>query len=116
MVENSWQTYERQNQARELVGLPERSPVEYNHFFDETTLRPFLPSVGLDLVAVEDFISLHDLVLYVLVPMINGGKVDYEHPLVEAATRLNIALSSQTPGSVGQYGQNRLFKCRKAGA
>jgi len=94
MIENSQQTYLRQNQARESVGLAPRSPADYNHFFDETILRPFLPSVGLDLVDVEDFISLHDLVLYVLVPMTNGGVIDYEHPMVEAATRLNIALSA----------------------
>ncbi len=113
MIENSKQTYESQNQAREGVGLPRRSPAEFNHFFDETTLRPFLQSAGLDLLLVEDFISLHDLVLYVLVPMINGGKIDYKHPLVEAATALNVALSSLSPSSVGHYGQNRLFKCRK---
>lgn len=81
MIENSQQTYRRQNQARESVGLAPRLPADYNHFFDETILRPFLSSVGLQLVDVEDFISLHDLVLYVLVPMTNGGVIDYEHPM-----------------------------------
>ncbi len=113
MIENSRQTYAAQNEARERVGLPARKPAEFNRFFDEATILPFLPSAGLDLVEIEDFISLHDLVLYVLVPMTNGGVVDYDHPLVEAATRLNIALSAQHPGGLGQYGQNRLFKCRK---
>jgi SAM-dependent methyltransferase len=114
MIENSRQTYDAQNRARERVGLPSRSPAEFNHFFDETTLLPFLPSVGLEVLDIEDFISLHDLVLYVLVPMVNGGKVEYEHPLVEAATQLNIALSSLAPGGTGAFGQNRLYKCRKA--
>jgi len=114
MIENSQQTYGSQNQARRLVGLPERAPAEFNHFFNETTLLPFLSTVDLELIDVEDFISLHDIVLYVLVPMVNEGKIDYEHPFVEAATSLNIALSSQKPSSLGAYGQNRLYKCRKS--
>jgi SAM-dependent methyltransferase len=113
MIENSKQTFESQNQAREGVGLAPRRPAEFNHFFDETTLRPFLHTAGLNLLTVEDFISLHDLVLYILVPMINGGEIDYEHPLVEAATGLNIALSALAPSGAGQYGQNRLFTCRR---
>lgn len=115
MIENSQQTYAFQNRARELAGLPKRSPAEFNHFIDETSLLPFLSSAGLDLVTMEDFISLHDLVLYVLVPMTNGGQVDYAHPMVEAATRLNIALSSENPSSLGHYGQNRLYKCQRRG-
>jgi len=114
MIENSQQTYGRQNLAREAVGLPARTPDVFNRFFDETTLLPFLPTAGLELVGTEDFISLHDLVLYVLVPMTNGGKVDYAHPLVAAATQLNTALSAIEPASAGAWGQNRLYKCRKA--
>ena len=116
MIENSSQTYASQNVLRESVGLPARTPAEFNHFIDETTLKPFLPSAGLELLDVEDFITLHDLVLYVLVPMINSGQVDYEHPLVDAATRLNLAASELKPGSLGAFGQNRLYKCRKYGA
>lgn len=113
MIENSQQTYDMQNHLRELVGLPKRTPAEFNHFFNEEMLLPFLPSVGLEVLDVEDFISLHDIVLYILVPMVNDGKVDYDHPLVEAATKLNIALSSLKSSGLGKYGQNRLYKCRK---
>jgi ubiquinone/menaquinone biosynthesis C-methylase UbiE len=113
MIENSQLTYNDQNSARTSVGLAPRTPAEFNHFFDEEILRPFLPTVGLQLFDVEDFVSLHDLVLYVLVPMINGGVVDYDHPIVDAAAKLNIALSSERPNGLGAYGQNRLFKCRK---
>lgn len=113
MLENSQNTYADQNAARESVGLPARTPAEFNHFFDETSLLPFLPTIGLELVDIEDFISLHDLVLYVLVPMVNGGAVDYDHPLVEAASRLNISLSALRANGLGAYGQNRLYKCRK---
>jgi hypothetical protein len=114
MIENSQQTYGKQNWARELVDLPPRKPAEFNHFIDEEAILPHLRTTDLELLNVEDFISLHDLVLYVLVPAINGGVVDYQHPLVQAATRLNIAVSSKFPGTLGDFGQNRLFLCRKS--
>ncbi len=113
MIENSKQTYGSQNALRETVGLPPRTPAEFNHFFDEETLLPFLPSAGLEVLEIEDFISLHDIVLYVLVPMVNGGKVDYDHPLVGAATSLNLAATLLNAGGVGAFGQNRLYKCRR---
>jgi ubiquinone/menaquinone biosynthesis C-methylase UbiE len=113
MIENCQQTHASQNLAREAVGLPPRPPASFNHFFDETSLLPFLPTVGLELLDREDFISLHDLALYVLVPMLNGGEVDYDHPLVAAAAQLNAALSAIEPGSVGSWGQNRLYRCRR---
>lgn len=114
MIENSQTTYDQQNLARELVGLPRRTPADFNHFFNESALIPFLPSVNLQLLDVEDFISLHDLVLYVLIPMTNGGVIEYDHPLATAAAQLNIALSGEQPNSLGQFGQNRLYKCQKA--
>jgi ubiquinone/menaquinone biosynthesis C-methylase UbiE len=113
MIENSQQTYEAQNALRAKAGLPMRQPAEFNHFFDESTLLPALPAFGLTLLDVEDFISLHDLVLYVLVPMTNGGTVDYEHPMVAAATSLNLAATALKPGGLGAWGQNRLYKCRR---
>lgn len=113
MIENSKQCYDAQNTARELVGLPSRTPAPYNHFFDEESLLPFLPTVGLELIGIDDFISLHDLVLYVLVPMTNGDKIDYTHPIVNAAKDLNIAISNNCPSGFGAFGQNRLYKCRK---
>lgn len=114
MIENSQQTYDNQNDIRAQVGLEKRTPAEFNHFFNDKTLLPFFKTVGLDLLDVEDFISLHDLVLYVLVPMMNGGQVDYSHPVVEAAASLNIAVSAVRPGGLGEFGQNRLYKCRRA--
>jgi len=44
----------------------------------------------------------------------NGGTVDYDHQLVKAATNLNIAMSTLKPSGLGNYGQNRFYKCRKA--
>lgn len=116
MIENSQRTYDAQNSLRESVGLPPRVPAEFNHFFNESVLLPFLPTVGLEVLDIDDFISLHDLVLYVLVPMTNGGKVDYEHPLVAAAANANMAASQLKLGGLGEFGQNRLYRCRKAAA
>ncbi len=115
MIENSLQTYTAQNRCRENVGLAPRTPDPYNLFFDETKILPYLPTVGLELLEVEDFISLHDLVLYVLVPAVNGGKIDYDHPLVDAATKLALAVSAEQPSAFGRFGQNRLYVCRAGG-
>jgi SAM-dependent methyltransferase len=112
MIENSRTTHGAQNRARELVGLDARAPATFNRFLDEATVRPHLASLGLA-VESEDFGSLHDLALYVLAPMMNGGKVDYDHPLVAAATQLSLAMNRERPAAFGAFGQNRLFLCRK---
>ena len=114
MIENSSPTYATQNRYRVALGLPARTPAAFNHFFNEDEMLPRLGESDLTLVAVEDFISLHDLVLYVLVPAINGGEVDYEHPLVEAATKLSVAASATQSSSFGASGQNRLYCCQKS--
>jgi SAM-dependent methyltransferase len=114
MIENNTKTYAKQNHARELLGLPARQPAEFNCFLDEaSTLRHLDERCGMQTLDVEDFISLHDLALYVLVPAINGGAVDYDHPLVHAATKLSLAASAEQPGTFGDFGQNRLYLCRK---
>lgn len=113
LMENSRLTHGKQNFARGLLDLPPRKAAEFNHFIDEEVLKQALTQNHLELLKTDDFLSLHDLVLYVLVPAINGGEIDYQHPLVQAATRLNIEMASTYPGSFGDYGQIRLFLCRK---
>ncbi|MBW2292710.1 MAG: HAD-IA family hydrolase [Deltaproteobacteria bacterium] len=95
LIENSQQCFERQNRCRETLGLEARKAADFNHFLDEAEVIPHLESL-FEEVSIEDFGSLHDLVLYVLVPASNGGVVDYEHPLVEAATRLSLARPEMT--------------------
>jgi SAM-dependent methyltransferase len=114
MIENSARTYADQNYYRQVLGMEPRVPAAFNLFFDEQEIRPHLASVGLELTEVEDFSSLHDLMLYVLLPAINGGTIDYDHPLVQAATRLSIGLASDQPRMFGSVGQNRLFVCRQS--
>lgn len=114
MIENNTTTYGQQNRAREMVGLPPRTPASFNHFFDEAVILPHLEQAcGMEVLDIEDFISLHDLVLYVLVPALTGGDVDYEHPLVEIATTLNMKVSEEQPSAFGSFGQNRLYVARK---
>jgi hypothetical protein len=113
MIENSMETYAAQNRCRNMLGLPSRKPADFNRFFEEGEIRSHIASAGLEVIDVEDFSSLHDLVLYVLVPAINGGEVDYDHPLVEAATRLSTEMSAQTKSPFGAFGQNRMFVCKK---
>jgi SAM-dependent methyltransferase len=106
LLENTRQAFEAQNDLREAARLPRRTPPEHNRFIDE---EAFLEAARerLELVAVDEFAALHDLVLYVLVPAANGGTVDYGHPVVEAATRLLLARPGA--GKVTSAGQNRLF-------
>ena len=114
MIENPMCTYSRQNQAREILGLKSRSPADFNHFLDERRILEYAKNqCGLVHLATEDFISLHDLMLYVLVPATNGGVVDYDHPIVKAATDLNIGFSANEENSFGSFGQNRLYLFRK---
>jgi SAM-dependent methyltransferase len=112
LIENSVQTHAAQNDYRELLGLPRRTPAEFNVFLDETKVFPAVAG-ELELCAVEDFMSLHDLLLYVLIPATNGGEIDYEHPLVEAATALSLA--GVASDRFGRIGQNRLFVLRRSG-
>jgi len=112
ILENFTQPYKRQNDLRKSVCLPERVPAEYNLFIDEDVLLSHITK-SMELTLVDDFGSLHDILLYVLVPMINGGKIDYDNPLVKAATELSISISEKYDNPFGSFGQNRLFLFHK---
>jgi SAM-dependent methyltransferase len=113
LLENSSTAHRNQNSLREKVGLPVRSQAEYNHFIDEEIFEKKLLGSGLKLLEIRNFIGLHDILLYVLLPMINGGKIEYQDDLVRAATQLTKALSLDEMSDVGKFGQNRLFICSK---
>jgi SAM-dependent methyltransferase len=110
MIENTLQAYARQNAAREALGLPSRRPPWHNLFFDEEVLYAHLEG-RLELLEIEDFASLHDLVLYALVPAVSDGEVDYDHPLVAATT--DLLLNHPPARTLGAFGQNRLFVFRR---
>lgn len=110
MIENFSGVHARQNALRALAGLPPRPVAGYNRFLDEATYEAHLGGL-LTPVLVEDFAALHDLVLYVLTPLVNGGEVDYKHPMVRAATEL--CLAGQGVLRQGEGGQNRLYVFRR---
>jgi SAM-dependent methyltransferase len=114
-IENSRRSFELQNDCRERVGLARRTPAGFNHFIEEEQLFPAVAH-ALELVDAEDFISLHDLALYVLGPAASGGTIDYDGPLVEAATQLLLSLPDAQRRGFGEYGQNRLYALRRRGA
>jgi ubiquinone/menaquinone biosynthesis C-methylase UbiE len=113
LIENFTTTYDSQNLCREIMGLPKRQPAEFNLFLYEEVVLPHIESCGLAIAEIEDFASLHDIVLYVLLPSLNNGVIDYNHPLVEAAARLSAGVSESTRSAFGQFGQNRLLFCHK---
>lgn len=112
LIENVLGTHREQNRLRESVGLSPRQPAEFNRFLDET--RFLAHAAGeLTLLEVEDFASLHDVVLYVLVPMLNDGEVDYDAPVVRAATELLLSVPEELRNGFGSFGQNRLYLFKK---
>jgi len=112
MIENTLQNYEKQNNCREAVGLPRRKPSQHNLFIDEDVFLRHAKKT-MDLVYIDDFGSLHDIVLYILIPMMNKGQIDYNHPLLQAATELSLSMSHQRDDLFGRLGQNRLFLFQK---
>lgn len=110
MIENTTGGFAEQNRLRTAVGLAARTAAEFNLFLNDGQVREHLAD-RCDLVCAEDFGSLHDVLLYVLTPLVNGGEVDYGHVLVKAATELTLALPDRL--SIGPYGQNRLYVFRR---
>jgi SAM-dependent methyltransferase len=115
LIENVISTYQRQNELRERLGMQKRTPDKFNLFLDEERFLAFA-SKHADLVLRRDFASLHDIILYVLIPAINGGKVDYDHPLVAATTSLLLSSPEAFSDSFGDFGQNRLYFFKKKDA
>jgi predicted O-methyltransferase YrrM len=111
ILENFVAGHERQNALREAVGLSRRERASYNLFMDDAEVLRHVEG-QLDLVNVDDFGSLHDLVLYVLGPLTNNGEVDYDDPHVAAATELSLSAPAGLR-DVGRFGQNRLLLFRR---
>lgn len=114
LVENSTKTHGNQNDCRQALGLEKRIPDGYNLFIDEEKFLDYAKGdLNLELIDTLDFGSLHDMMLYVLIPKINGGKTDYAHPLMDAVTELLLNIDPSKMGSFGDFGQNRLYLFKK---
>ena len=116
MIENCLDTFGAQNAARIALGLEPRTPAAFNRFFTDAEMYAHVEAAGLALVEVEDFASLHDLLLYVLLPAANGGAIEYDHPIVSAAAELVTVPRDGPRPDFGAFGQNRLYVCRRAAA
>jgi predicted O-methyltransferase YrrM len=109
LLENFSETYDRQNDCRELLGLPRRTPAEFNRFLSGERVKAHVRDIGFDLIALDDFGSLHDLLLYVLLPAVNDGRIDYDNRLVAVTADLCERLGSVEGNLFGSFGQNRLY-------
>jgi ubiquinone/menaquinone biosynthesis C-methylase UbiE len=107
LIENSRQTKDAQNRLRLAMDLSPRKDADFNLFFDDTIIVPFLES-RFSSVEIEDFGSLHDIILYALLPHAMGAEFQYDHPIMTAVAKL--CTHVQIPA--GCYGQNRLYLCR----
>jgi SAM-dependent methyltransferase len=107
LIENSRQTKDAQNDLREVMGLPRRKDAAFNVFLDDEVIIPHLKSLFAT-VEVEDFGSLHDILLYVLLPATLGDAGHYDHPVMQAVADL----CSKAPIPAGYFGQNRLYFCK----
>jgi SAM-dependent methyltransferase len=108
LIENSRQTKDAQNDLREAMGLPRRKDAEFNLFLNDDVVVPHLRSL-FSTVEIEDFGSLHDILLYVLLPSTIGDAGHYDHPIVQAVADL----CTKVPIPAGHYGQNRLYYCTR---
>lgn len=110
VVENFVNAYANQNKMRQLIGLPPRVPDEYNKFIAEDDFENFVTSsLGLELCYIDNFGSLHDLLLYVLLPHLANGEVLYDHPLMKSVTDLLEKLPEELRVGLGNFGQNKLY-------
>lgn len=113
LIENSRLTHGNQNRLRQKLGLASRPEPEFNRFFDEDALLRYAGNRGLRVEETQNFSSFHDLILYVLIPFMNGGTVDYDHPAVAAATEISKMMAEDPTLAAGAFGQNKLFHFRK---
>jgi len=111
MLENSVQTHTTLNEVRVSLGLDVRPAAEFNVFIDEdSVIQPF--TEVMELVAVDDFSALHDLLLYAVQPAIGDGNVEYDTPLLRTLTQA-LATLGEIDGDAKPYGQNRLWVWQK---
>lgn len=114
IIENFINSHANQNKLRELIDLPLRVPDSYNKFLDENLFERFVNNeAGLKILETDNFASLHDILLYVLLPHINSGAISYEHPLMNTVTELLANLPTELSSSFGYYGQNNLYVLKR---
>jgi SAM-dependent methyltransferase len=113
IIENFSHCYANQNRLREIVGLNPRRPDEYNNFINEEEFENFATGeLGLSKIREDSFGSLHDLLLYILLPKLSQGQILYDHPIMEIVTQLLENLPDLQGNNFGNFGQNKLYAFR----
>lgn len=80
---------------------------------NEASVISKLKNLGLEDIRVLNYTGLHDMLLYVLLPQLNEGKIDYSDPLVHLSAKLTSSLELDQMNNLGSFGQNRLVLARK---
>jgi len=112
MLENSVQTHASLNRVRTALGLEPREKASFNVFIDEEhVIEPFANEM--ELVAVDDFAAVHDLILYAVAPALNDGEVEYDTPLLQELTAALVSIDAAGVERSGAFGQNRLWVWRR---
>ena len=114
IIENFVNSYARQNELRKLIGLSARIPDPYNKFLDEQLFEDYVTEeIGLKILKIDNSASLHDTILYVLLPHLNSGTISYDHPLMNSVAEFLVNLPNENSGSFGNFGQNNLYVLRR---
>jgi hypothetical protein len=107
-LENCVESHGAQNKLREAMGLEKRPTASFNVFLQENALLRHAESIGLKRRVFKNVGSLHDTLLYVLLPKVQG-EIDYAHPAVEEAKNLELNLKNYKENLFGSFGQVNLF-------
>jgi len=114
IIENFVKSYKNQNQLRQLSGLPNRTPDPYNKFIDESKFEDFIKTnLQAEITMSKNFASLHDILLYVLLPQINSGNIIYDHPLMQSVTDFLKNIPEEMRDDFGRFGQNNLYVLKR---
>ncbi len=113
LIENTIQQFEKQNELREFLGLKKRTVREHNLLLDEDGFIENVTTEQQNLVLIKksNFSSLHDFLVYILLPSVEE-KEYYDDPLVKNAVKL-IQNYPSGLNSFGDFGQNQLFVFKK---
>jgi len=114
LLENGIKSYSNQNDLREKLGLEKRVPAEFNVFLSEEEVVDAMTKSGLTFKASKTIGSLHDIILYTLLPRLTGKDDNYDHPLVDLAKELEISFQNNfEEDHFGSFGQVNLFVFKK---
>jgi ubiquinone/menaquinone biosynthesis C-methylase UbiE len=112
MLENSAKTHEELNRVRSALGLPPRPVASYNIFIEEDRIIERFKGT-LQLEYVENVSSIHDLLLYAVLPAAGSGEVEYDTPVMTKLTDALLAVRRAPLSAPSSVGQNVLWVWRK---